>query len=35
MENQGKSNGQTKASYIGVFAGLVGLFVMLIYLILS
>jgi hypothetical protein len=35
MENQGKSKEQLKGSYIGAFIGFVGIFVMLIYLILS
>jgi hypothetical protein len=35
MENQGKSKEQLEGSYIGAFIGFVGIFVMLIYLILS
>jgi|13_taG_2_1085334.scaffolds.fasta_scaffold00521_10 hypothetical protein len=35
MENQGKSKEQLKGSYIGALIGFVGIFVMLIYLILS
>ncbi len=35
MENQGKSNEQLKSSYIGASIGMVGIFIMLIYLVLS
>lgn len=35
MENQGKSNDQMKASYIGAFVGFIGTIVILTYLILT
>ncbi len=35
MKNQGKSNKQLKDSYIGASIGMVGIFIMLIYLVLS
>ena len=35
MENQGKSDNQMKASYIGAFLGFVGMFVMFLIAIFS
>lgn len=35
MENQGKSNRQLKSSYIGASVGIIGIFIMLLYLVLS
>ena len=35
MENQGKSDNQMRASYIGAFIGFVGMFIMFLYAIFS